>query len=170
MRPISLFEVTRKLWLGIISRRITAVWDAFNILGPTQHGFRSKHGTETALIQLISSLESALEEDEYLLTAWDIKRAFDSIPRPLISLSWRRMGLEGLSLWLLTSIDSDGLTFPWSPYMMRHIASQNPAGKRRALHLIRSSTLSFIAREELAKEILYLHWYGTLYLTSSSIC
>lgn len=56
------------------------------------------------------------------------------------------MGLEGLSLWLLTSIDSDGLTFLWSPYMMRHIASQNPAGKRRALHLIRSSTLGFIAQ------------------------
>lgn len=55
MRPISLFEVTRKLWLGIISRRITAVWDAFNIiLGPTQHGFRSKHGTETALSYSLS--------------------------------------------------------------------------------------------------------------------
>ena len=96
LRPISLFEVLRKIWLGIISHRITAVWDSHNILHDSQHGFRSsRHGTETALVQLISDFESADEGEELYLTSWDIQRAFDSIARYLKELAWARMGLTG---------------------------------------------------------------------------
>ncbi len=34
IRPISLFEVIRKMWASMVSRRVQHVWQDFNILHP----------------------------------------------------------------------------------------------------------------------------------------
>ena len=39
-----------KLWVGIIIDKITATWDRLDILAPSQHGFRPRRGTDTALL------------------------------------------------------------------------------------------------------------------------
>jgi hypothetical protein len=59
MRPISLFEIIRKIWTSMIVRRIQAVWTNHNVLHSSQHGFRWRQGTDTALLRIIDALEDA---------------------------------------------------------------------------------------------------------------
>jgi hypothetical protein len=145
LRPISLFEVLRKTWLGIICRRISAIWDAHSLLAPSQHGFRNHRGTETALLRLIALLESAEPHELFHFTFWDIKRAFDSVARLLKRLAWYRMGARGRPLNLIMSLDEIGRAFPWSPHMMHRIHHQNTSPYKKAAHLIKnSSALGFL--------------------------
>jgi hypothetical protein len=145
LRPISLFEVLRKTWLGIICRRISAIWDAHSLLAPSQHGFRNRRGTETALLRLIALLESAEPHEIFHLTFWDIKRAFDSVARLLKRLAWYRMGARGRSLDLIMSLNEIGRAFPWSPHMMHRIHRQNSSLLKKAAHLVKnSSDLGFL--------------------------
>ena len=39
-RPISLFKNIRKLWAGMVSKRVQSIWHKYNVLHPKQHGFR----------------------------------------------------------------------------------------------------------------------------------
>jgi hypothetical protein len=94
MRPISLFEIIRKIWTGMIVRRIQAVWTNHNVLHSSQHGFRWRQGTDTALLRIIDALEDAREfGTEARMTLWDLRRAFDSVSRNFLRLSWTRLGV-----------------------------------------------------------------------------
>jgi hypothetical protein len=81
IRPISLFENIRKLWAGMVSRRIQTIWNKENLLHANQHGFRWQRGTHTAVLHLLNQLELAESLDPVYLTMWDIRRAFDSVPK-----------------------------------------------------------------------------------------
>ncbi len=41
IRPISLFEVIRKMWAGMVTTRIQRIWHSHGLLHPNQHGFRA---------------------------------------------------------------------------------------------------------------------------------
>ena len=60
-------------------------------------------GTDTAILRLINLIEDSTEGGTPLLvTAWDIKRAFDSIPHPFIRLALLRLGIgEDVAEWFL---------------------------------------------------------------------
>jgi hypothetical protein len=81
MRP-SLFEIIRKIWTGRVVRRIHRVWTNHNILHSSQHGFRWRQGTDTALLRILDAMEDARESNtEAWLTLWDLRRVFDSVCR-----------------------------------------------------------------------------------------
>ena len=58
-RPITLVEVERKLWMGIIVKKIKKVWEWFEILQPNQHSGRKGRGTHTATIESVNIIEQA---------------------------------------------------------------------------------------------------------------
>ena len=62
-------------------------------------------------VQLINVLEEAKMPKKQLYgSSWDMKRAFDSVSKPLIHLAWRRLGVpESVAEWLV-SIDEDSKT------------------------------------------------------------
>jgi hypothetical protein len=62
MRPISLFEIIRKTWTGMVVRRIQRVWTNHNILHSSQHGFGWRQGTDTALLRIWKMLERATQK------------------------------------------------------------------------------------------------------------
>ena len=106
VRPIMLIEVIRKLWVGAIIRQIRSAWESSRILNPAQYGFRSGRSTHSAIIQLVNNLEGSAEEDQSLFfSSWDIKRAFDSIPRWVIEVSLRRLGVPSAIASYLSFID-----------------------------------------------------------------
>jgi hypothetical protein len=47
IRPISLYEVLRKVWTSIITARISRVWTDLKVLHPTQYGYQFAMGTDT---------------------------------------------------------------------------------------------------------------------------
>ena len=111
IRPISLYEVTRKVWTSIINRRICAVWEKLNSLHGSQYGYRFNSGTDTALLQLINLIEDADEYNKTLiLTAFDTKKAFDSVNKSLMQAAWIRLGIPPDIAEYLTFLDNTGST------------------------------------------------------------
>jgi hypothetical protein len=80
IRPISLFENIRKLWAGMVLRRVQSIWHKYDVLHPNQHGFRWQRRTHTAVIHLLNQLELDEDKESTYLTMWDIRRAFDLVP------------------------------------------------------------------------------------------
>jgi len=59
LRPISLLETTRKIWMGITVGRIVSVWETDNVLADGQYGFRKNKGCEALTLQVLNALEEA---------------------------------------------------------------------------------------------------------------
>jgi hypothetical protein len=94
IRPISLYEVVRKAWTGIINDRITTVWEKEQVLCKDQYGYRARMGTETEILQLVNLVEDADEfNKDFFLMSFDTKKAFDSVNKNLMKAAWIRLGI-----------------------------------------------------------------------------
>jgi len=111
LRPICLLEIFRKLWTSILTHRIRGAWETHDMLDPSQHGFRAKHGTDSASLLLVDALEHAKEtHSACLVSSWDIRRAFDSISKPALQMAWTRLGVPPEWASFLIQLDLDGNT------------------------------------------------------------
>jgi hypothetical protein len=72
------------------------------------------HGTHTAILHVLNSLEGANREDPLFITFWDIRRAFDSIPKWLQRLAWARLGISEIECFL--SLNAVGTVTIRTPY------------------------------------------------------
>jgi len=123
LRPISLLETTRKIWMGIIVGRIVGVWESGNVLAEGQYGFRKYRGCKAPTLQVINALEEAEEAGtEIHGSSWDIKRAFDSVSKPILQMSWQRLGIIAK---YIVDLDKDCLTISLTPHAMRIISSKD---------------------------------------------
>jgi hypothetical protein len=64
MRPISLYEVIRRVWIATIAKRIHHVLHEVRVLHSTQSGYRLDQGTMMSLLQVISQIEEATHSDK----------------------------------------------------------------------------------------------------------
>eukprot|EP01042_Synura_sphagnicola_P036407 gene36407-biopygen4424 len=131
MRPIMLMEVLRKLWTGLIVKRITSL-QKHGVLSLNQHGYLPKRGTDTANLQLLNTLESAWDEQRPLYgCSWDMKKAFDSVSKPLILLCWQRLGVPlAIAQWLV-DLDEAGYTIVRTPFALKRWDLQGLAGAQQ---------------------------------------
>lgn len=93
-RPISLFEVIEKMWAGIVTTKVERIWYAHRLLHSNKNGFRTQHGTHTAILHVLDHLGRVGGTTPTNITFWDIRRAFDSVPKWLQRLAWARLGLS----------------------------------------------------------------------------
>ena len=79
-RPISLLEVPGKLLEKIINQRLRNHLETYNIIPSSQHGFRPKRSTNTAIATLAETLSSALTNKQLTtVVTRDISKAFDKV-------------------------------------------------------------------------------------------
>ena len=119
VRPIILVGVLRKLWTGLVVQQVTNSLQKHGILSTNQHGYLPKRGTDTANLQLLNTLETAWDEQTPLYgCSWDMKKAFDSVSKPLILLCWQRLGnpLE-IAQWPV-ALDTAGFTVVRTPHAL----------------------------------------------------
>lgn len=80
MRPISLLSKLSKLTEKIILLRLKSEVDEKNILQDEQFGFRSKHSTTHALINIITDLTNSLNDKNCSsMVLLDVEKAFDTV-------------------------------------------------------------------------------------------
>jgi hypothetical protein len=116
LRPLMLTDVTRKIWIGIVINKIQNYWRKHGLLCDSQHGFLVDKSTENAILQFRNVLEEAREScTDVYLSSWDIRRAFDRIPKQLLLLGWMRLGVPQDIADYLVSIDIDGVTMVRTP-------------------------------------------------------
>ena len=117
VRPISLYEVLRKVWTTIITTRIVNVWHDHRVMDKAQCGYTRGKGTHTELLQIINAIEEANElGKEIFLTSYDTSKAFDSVDKQFMVAAWVRLGVPLDVAVYLDSLDTGGRTVIKSPH------------------------------------------------------
>ena len=79
-RPISILPVIAKVVEKVVQHQLHHYLASNHLLSPSQHGFRPRHSTETALINISDRVFSAMDQSQIsLLCLIDLSRCFDVI-------------------------------------------------------------------------------------------
>ena len=93
-RPVSILPILSKVIEKIVAKQLTCYLETNKLLSKTQHGFRSKLSTETALTTITDKLYANMDSKKVsLLTLCDLSKAFDSVHHKILlgKLSQRNM-------------------------------------------------------------------------------
>ena len=87
------------------------------------------------LYNLINSIEQAHRQSiTTLVTFWDIRRAFDSIPRNLQRLAWAKLCVpEDVAEWFV-SMDNQGTAYIATPFYSANKPARHGQEKKRTGH------------------------------------
>ena len=148
IRPISLFEVIRKVWTSILITRITRVWKDLNILHPAQHGYQPNIGTDTELIQLLNVIEDAQEHSKPLImTSYDTAKAFDSVNKSFMETAWVQLGIPLKTAKYLVAMDVLGETIIKTPHSSHILRTKGRSGITFQTKSTKETVQSFRARD-----------------------
>ena len=67
MRPISLLPQFKKILEKLYSDRLDSFLYKYNILSPSQYGFRSNMSTSYALIELVEEITTSVDNNKYAI-------------------------------------------------------------------------------------------------------
>ena len=99
-RPISILPAISKLFEKVLANQLSAHFETIfcNLL----YGFRKRHSTQQALLQLLRLWQKSLDEGEIVGTIlMDLSMAFDFLPHDLIIAKCAAYGVDFKSLGLL---------------------------------------------------------------------
>ena len=84
-RPVSLLPQFSKVLEKLFCSRFTKFIERNNVLSDNQYGFRSKHSTSLALINLVEELTDSMDNKNITVGIFiDLKKAFDTIDHELL--------------------------------------------------------------------------------------
>ena len=113
-RPISLLNVISKIYERAVYNQLYEYFVFNNLFYTSQYGFRTKHSTEDAAIELVDEILEHLERDPYeqvLAIFLDLSKAFDTIDHNILFEKLKHYGIEGAPLEWLQSYLSDRKQF-----------------------------------------------------------
>ena len=129
IRPLTLIETCRKVWVSIFIHRIKQFWIKHHIIHSSQHAYTAHRGVDTVHPQHRNLLEEARETcSSIYYTSWDIRRAFDRVAKPILAASWIRTGVPHSLAHYLVEFDTDGYTFVGTPYTRDILAKEGLKG------------------------------------------
>ena len=103
-RPISILSPINKIFEKIIYSRLINYIDKSNILYKYQYGFRKKHSTEHALIELVDQIKSSMSNKEMTCGIFiDLSKAFDTVNHQILLHKLEHYGIRGKALELFKS-------------------------------------------------------------------
>ena len=103
-RPISLLPAISKVLEKIIALQLSSYFEKNKLLFDNQYGFRPKHSTEHAALELIDRITNKMDTNEIPLHIFlDLSKAFDTIDHSIILNKLKYYGLKGSNLNLFQS-------------------------------------------------------------------
>ena len=107
-RPISLLPNISIIFEKIIKNRLSKFLEENNCLFSKQFGFRNKHSTTHALIDLTETIRKALDDNEFACGVFlDIKKAFNTVKHDVLLKKIEHYGVKGHVLKWFTSYLSE---------------------------------------------------------------
>ena len=104
-RPISILPAILKLTECVVQHQLTEYLDQNKLLADSQHGYRKRHSTETALHAVTDHVLRTMDEGKIsILVLLDLSKCFDVVPHAKlleklalygIDTNWFRSYLEG---------------------------------------------------------------------------
>lgn len=96
-RPISILPSFSKIFERIISNRILSYVEKYGILAKSQFGFRKKHSTYMAMMQLYDKVSDAIDKNEFCVGIFiDLSKAFDTINHDILLQKLNAYGIRGM--------------------------------------------------------------------------
>lgn len=101
-RPICILPFLSKVFEKLLDIRIANYINKFNILTPSQFGFRAAYFTELALLSLTDKLKKAIDVGYYAGSVFvDFTKAFDTINHNILFMKLEAIGATGPALLLI---------------------------------------------------------------------
>ena len=98
-RPISVLPCFSKILERLMYNKLYSYLTENNILFNLQFGFRNKHSTEHAIIELVDNILNGFSEDKYTLGVFiDLSKAFDTVDHQILLAKLNMYGIQGKSL------------------------------------------------------------------------
>ena len=84
------------------------VIEKYNILSGNQYGFRTKHSSSLALIELLENLSTSIDSKNITVGVFiDLKKTFDTIDNSLLIRKLEFYGIRGKALsWVKSYLDN----------------------------------------------------------------
>jgi hypothetical protein len=103
-RPISLLPAISKIFEKVIYNQLYAFFQNESLFYSSQYGFRKKHSTELAALEIVDRLITKMDKQETPLNIYlDLSKAFDTIDHKILKNKLEYYGIEGISLNLFSS-------------------------------------------------------------------
>ena len=110
-RPVSLLITILKVLEKIIYSRLYKFLTKHNILYDSQYGFKSRHSCEDAILEMVSRLLQARNEDKHCAGIFlDLSKAFDTLDHHLLLCKMEKYGIRGVALdWFRSYLSNRSL-------------------------------------------------------------
>ena len=101
-RPISILPTLSKVFERSATDQMITFLESNNKISKNQHAYRSKHSTQTCLVEVINHIYKLLDQKRHCaIASLDLSKAFDSISHTLILHKLSKLGLGGECLaWI----------------------------------------------------------------------
>ena len=103
-RPISILTHLNKIFETIISNQMKSFLNKHNIFYKYQYGFREKHSTDHALIEIVDGIKLAIDSSKLAGGIFvDLSKAFDTVNHRILLEKLHHLGIRGIPNKLLES-------------------------------------------------------------------
>ena len=111
-RPISILPAISKLIEKVVYNQICSFFIQHNLFSDSQYGFRAKHSTELAALELVDRISFALDNNDTPFSIFlDLSKAFDTLNHSILINKLKYYGIKGLPLNLFKNYLSNRKQF-----------------------------------------------------------
>lgn len=98
-RPISVLTAFSKILERVMNSRLVSYLENYNLIAPTQFGFRSGKSTSDAVHELTDYVVTNMDGGDKVMAIFlDLAKAFDTVSVPILVGKMERLGIRGLPL------------------------------------------------------------------------
>lgn len=102
-RPISILPSMSKILERVMNDRLVRFLESQHLLSSSQYGFRRGRSTGDAVLDLVNSIITALDDRKRCITVFlDLAKAFDTVSIPHLLTKLENLGVRGLPLELFS--------------------------------------------------------------------